>query len=60
MGQRVPSPGEGVRELIRVLVEDTWLADKRYTGDRNLENPLAAVQGFHAVLDDAGGCAEAT
>jgi catalase-peroxidase len=25
-------------------VEDTWLADKRYSGDRNLENPLAAVQ----------------
>ena len=24
--------------------ETTWLADKRYTGDRNLENPLAAVQ----------------
>ena len=24
--------------------ESTWLADKRYTGDRNLENPLAAVQ----------------
>jgi catalase-peroxidase len=24
--------------------EDTWLADKRYSGDRNLENPLAAVQ----------------
>jgi len=24
--------------------EDTWLGDKRYTGDRNLENPLAAVQ----------------
>ncbi|TAK10555.1 MAG: catalase/peroxidase HPI [Acidobacteria bacterium] len=24
--------------------EKTWLADKRYTGDRNLENPLAAVQ----------------
>ncbi|WP_448956095.1 catalase/peroxidase HPI [Labrys neptuniae] len=24
--------------------EDVWLADKRYTGDRNLENPLAAVQ----------------
>jgi catalase-peroxidase len=24
--------------------EDTWLADKRYTGDRSLENPLAAVQ----------------
>jgi catalase-peroxidase len=24
--------------------EDTWLADKRYSGDRNLETPLAAVQ----------------
>ena len=24
--------------------EKTWLADKRYTGDRALENPLAAVQ----------------
>ncbi len=24
--------------------EDKWLADKRYTGDRNLENPLGAVQ----------------
>ncbi|HAM72410.1 MAG TPA: catalase-peroxidase, partial [Verrucomicrobiales bacterium] len=24
--------------------ETTWLGDKRYTGDRNLENPLAAVQ----------------
>ncbi len=24
--------------------EETWLADKRYTGDRELENPLAAVQ----------------
>ncbi len=24
--------------------EETWLGDKRYTGDRNLENPLAAVQ----------------
>lgn len=24
--------------------ETTWLADKRYTDDRNLENPLAAVQ----------------
>ncbi|MCG3128675.1 MAG: Catalase-peroxidase [Phycisphaerae bacterium] len=24
--------------------EDKWLADKRYTGDRELENPLAAVQ----------------
>jgi catalase-peroxidase len=24
--------------------EGSWLADKRYTGDRELENPLAAVQ----------------
>ena len=24
--------------------ESTWLEDKRYTADRNLENPLAAVQ----------------
>ncbi|MFM9974719.1 MAG: catalase/peroxidase HPI [Beijerinckiaceae bacterium] len=24
--------------------EDTWLGDKRYSGDRVLENPLAAVQ----------------
>ena len=24
--------------------EDTWLGDKRYTGDRELDNPLAAVQ----------------
>ncbi len=24
--------------------EKTWLADQRYTGDRELENPLAAVQ----------------
>jgi catalase-peroxidase len=24
--------------------EDTWLADKRYHGERELENPLAAVQ----------------
>ncbi|MBF0482858.1 MAG: catalase/peroxidase HPI [Desulfovibrionaceae bacterium] len=24
--------------------EDTWLGDNRYTGDRKLENPLAAVQ----------------
>jgi catalase-peroxidase len=24
--------------------EDTWLDDKRYAGDRDLENPLAAVQ----------------
>src|SRR5882672_1127765 len=24
--------------------ENTWLGDKRYSGDRDLENPLAAVQ----------------
>ncbi|MEQ8535421.1 MAG: peroxidase family protein, partial [Imperialibacter sp.] len=24
--------------------EDTWLGDKRYSGERDLENPLAAVQ----------------
>ncbi|MFN8249912.1 MAG: catalase/peroxidase HPI [Ferruginibacter sp.] len=24
--------------------ENTWLGDKRYTGERNLDNPLAAVQ----------------
>jgi catalase-peroxidase len=24
--------------------EETWLGDKRYTGDRQLDNPLAAVQ----------------
>jgi catalase-peroxidase len=24
--------------------EDKWLGDRRYSGDRNLENPLAAVQ----------------
>ena len=24
--------------------EDSWLADKRYSGERDLENPLAAVQ----------------
>jgi catalase-peroxidase len=24
--------------------EETWLGDKRYTGDRDLENPLGAVQ----------------
>lgn len=24
--------------------EETWLGDKRYSGDRDLENPLAAVQ----------------
>jgi catalase-peroxidase len=25
-------------------IEDKWLGDKRYSGDRDLENPLAAVQ----------------
>jgi catalase-peroxidase len=25
-------------------MEDTWLGDKRYSGERQLENPLAAVQ----------------
>ncbi len=25
-------------------IEDTWLGDKRYSGDRELENPLGAVQ----------------
>jgi catalase-peroxidase len=25
-------------------IENKWLEDKRYSGDRNLENPLAAVQ----------------
>jgi len=25
-------------------LEDTWLGDERYTGDRELDNPLAAVQ----------------
>jgi len=25
-------------------IEKTWLGDERYSGDRNLENPLAAVQ----------------
>ncbi len=25
-------------------MEDTWLGEKRYSGDRELENPLAAVQ----------------
>ena len=25
-------------------IEDTWLGDKRYSGDRELEKPLAAVQ----------------
>ena len=43
--------------------EDTWLGDERYTGDRELENPLAAVQmgliyvnpeGPNGVLGPAG------
>jgi catalase-peroxidase len=33
-----------VEEDVYWGAEDTWLGDKRYTGDRNLENPLAAVQ----------------
>ena len=31
-------------EYIYWGAEDTWLGDKRYTGDRELEDPLAAVQ----------------
>ena len=31
-------------ESVNWGAEDAWLADKRYTGDRELENPLAAVQ----------------
>jgi catalase-peroxidase len=31
-------------ETIYWGAETTWLADKRYTGERDLENPLAAVQ----------------
>lgn len=31
-------------EEINWGTEDTWLADKRYSGDRQLANPLAAVQ----------------
>jgi catalase-peroxidase len=31
-------------ESVHWGVEDAWLADKRYTGERQLENPLAAVQ----------------
>ena len=33
--------------------EDKWLGDKRYSGDRNLENPLAAVQ-MGLIYIDAG------
>ncbi|MEZ5419248.1 MAG: peroxidase family protein [Vicinamibacterales bacterium] len=31
-------------EQVNWGTEDTWLADKRYSGDRDLANPLAAVQ----------------
>ena len=31
-------------EEINWGAEDTWLADERYSGERQLENPLAAVQ----------------
>src|SRR5579864_5723489 len=31
-------------EAIYWGAEDTWLADARYTGERDLQNPLAAVQ----------------
>lgn len=31
-------------ETIYWGIEDVWLEDKRYSGDRELENPLAAVQ----------------
>jgi catalase-peroxidase len=31
-------------EQVNWGTEDTWLADKRYSGDRQLANPLAAVQ----------------
>jgi catalase-peroxidase len=34
--------GTGRRHLLGS--ENTWLGDKRYSGDRDLENPLAAVQ----------------
>jgi catalase-peroxidase len=35
--------------------ESEWLGDKRYTGDRDLENPLAAVQmGLIYVNPDGG------
>jgi len=31
-------------EVVSWGTEDTWLGDKRYTGDRVLDNPLVAVQ----------------
>ncbi len=34
----------GARRRSNWGTEDTWLADKRYSGDRDLANPLAAVQ----------------
>ncbi|MCE3009227.1 MAG: catalase/peroxidase HPI [Proteobacteria bacterium] len=34
--------------------EKQWLADERYTGDRNLENPLAAVQMGLIYVNPAG------
>ncbi len=37
--------------------EDTWLGDARYTGDRELENPLAAVQmGLIYVNPEGPNC----
>ena len=30
--------------------EDTWLADARYKGERQLDNPLAAVQGVIIII----------
>src|SRR5215469_2993285 len=30
--------------------EDTWLGDKRYTGDRDLENPLAAAKDIRETF----------
>ena len=49
---------DGIRDLVRSRglgdvykrqdiywgSETTWLGDQRYSGDRQLENPLAAVQ----------------
>ena len=42
--------------------EDTWLGDKRYEGDRQLENPLAAVQMGLIYVNPEGpnGVADAT
>lgn len=34
--------------------EDTWLGDKRFSGDRALENPLAAVQMGLIYVNPAG------